>query len=171
MTPVKGREIRCGPWHKYGCVRQIHCPGPDGCRRRPRAVTFPAPRRHRHRASASGAHRQRRRRDHRNCAALRRGSATIRASVDGLKPDGAAPNHGHIPFTARAKQTLENSLTEAQRRSHQHVDAEHLLWAVTQDPDATSSKAVTASAICIDTVRTRLEERWNDAEQHPPGGI
>ncbi|PBA68989.1 hypothetical protein CKJ76_25230 [Mycobacterium avium] len=97
--------------------------------------------------------------------------ATIRASVDGLKPDGAAPNHGHIPFTARAKQTLENSLTEAQRRSHQHVDAEHLLWAVTQDPDATSSKAVTASAICIDTVRTRLEERWNDAEQHPPGGI
>lgn len=89
--------------------------------------------------------------------------ATIRASVDSLRPDGAAANHGHIPFTARAKQTLENSLTEALSRGHQHVDAEHVLWAVTQDPDATSTKAVTASAICIDTLRTRLEDRWNDA--------
>lgn len=89
--------------------------------------------------------------------------ATIRARVDDLRPSGDVADRAHIPFTARAKQTLENSLTEAQRRGHQHVEPEHLLWAVTEDPDATSTKAVTASAVCIDTLRDRLEKRWSDA--------
>lgn len=88
--------------------------------------------------------------------------SALHASVDDIRPDGRPANREHIPFTPKAKQTLERSLAEAQRRNHQHVDAEHLLWAVTQDPDASSTKVLTACGVSTATVWARLEQHWQD---------
>lgn len=87
--------------------------------------------------------------------------SALHASVDDIRPDGQPENRAHIPFTPKAKQTLERSLEEAQRRNHQHVDAEHLLWAVTQDPDADSTKVLTACGVSPAAIWARLENHWH----------
>jgi ATP-dependent Clp protease ATP-binding subunit ClpC len=86
--------------------------------------------------------------------------SVLHASVDDIRPDGQPANREHIPFTPKAKQTLERSLEEAQRHNHHHVDAEHLLWALTQDPDARSTKVLTACGVSAATVWARLETHW-----------
>jgi ATP-dependent Clp protease ATP-binding subunit ClpA len=50
-----------------------------------------------------------------------------RQEVATLVPPGSAEPRGHIPFTPRAKKTLELSLREALQLNHDYIGTEHLL--------------------------------------------
>jgi ATP-dependent Clp protease ATP-binding subunit ClpC len=91
-------------------------------------------------------------------------ATALRDVVDELAPPGSTPPGAHIPFTAEAKQALERSLEEAHNRGHQFVDAEHLLFALTRDPDATSAKVFRSSGISIEMIQAQLEQRWRTSE-------
>jgi len=55
---------------------------------------------------------------------------TVVRMVDELVPSGTEPVSGHIPFTPRAKKTLELALREALRLGHNHIGCEHLVLAL-----------------------------------------
>jgi hypothetical protein len=84
----------------------------------------------------------------------------IRSKVDELRPAGHVTVFGHIPFTPRAKQTLERSVHEAQLRGHEVVDAEHLLWALTREPDATAVNVLNSCGVPCESIRQRIELKW-----------
>jgi hypothetical protein len=55
---------------------------------------------------------------------------TAERLVDELVPPGAEPVSGHIPFTPRAKKTLELALREALRLGHNYIGCEHIALAL-----------------------------------------
>jgi Clp amino terminal domain, pathogenicity island component len=56
--------------------------------------------------------------------------ATVERLVDELLPPGSEPVHGHIPFTPRAKKTLELALREANQLGHNYIGCEHIVLAL-----------------------------------------
>lgn len=84
----------------------------------------------------------------------------IREKLNEMKPPGLLPHDGHIPFTPRAKTTLEHSRFEAQRRGHEHIDAEHILWALSQQPDATATKALARLGATPQSIRQQALRGW-----------
>ncbi len=56
--------------------------------------------------------------------------ATVERLVDELVPPGTEPVGGHIPFTPRAKKTLEVALREALRLGHNYIGCEHIVLAL-----------------------------------------
>lgn len=89
--------------------------------------------------------------------------STISRKVDELRPAGAVPAAGHIPFTPRAKKTLERSLHEAHLRGHEVIDAEHLLCALIAEPDATAAAVLASCGAACESVRQRIESQWRNA--------
>lgn len=89
----------------------------------------------------------------------------IRGRVDELRPAGQVPAVGYIPFTPRAKQTLERSVHEAQLRGHETIDAEHLLCALTRDPDATAADVLAGCGAPCESVRRRIDLQWRSENQ------
>lgn len=84
----------------------------------------------------------------------------IRGKIDELRPCGNVPPRGHIPFTPHAKKTLERSVHEAQLRGHERIDAEHVLCALTKEPDAIAANVLTTCGAPCESVRERLELLW-----------
>lgn len=65
--------------------------------------------------------------------------ADLGVTLDGVRhfaasTPGPAPG-GHIPFTAECKKDLELSLREALQLGHNYIGTEHLLLALTRDPE------------------------------------
>jgi hypothetical protein len=56
--------------------------------------------------------------------------ATVERLVDELVPPGTEPVSGHIPFTPRAKKTLEVALREALHLGHNYIGCEHIALAL-----------------------------------------
>jgi Clp amino terminal domain, pathogenicity island component len=56
--------------------------------------------------------------------------ATVERLVDELVPPGTEPVSRHIPFTPRAKKTLEVALREALRLGHNYIGCEHIALAL-----------------------------------------
>jgi ATP-dependent Clp protease ATP-binding subunit ClpA len=71
---------------------------------------------------------------------------------------------GHLPFTGGAKQTLEQALRHAVRRSDRHIGTEHMLLALTDRPAPDAAHHLLA-ALDVDVValRAALERRLQDA--------
>jgi ATP-dependent Clp protease ATP-binding subunit ClpA len=59
--------------------------------------------------------------------------ATTREEVRAIIGTGQNPMSGHIPFTPRAKKTLELSLREALQLRHGHIGTEHILLGVIRE--------------------------------------
>jgi hypothetical protein len=79
--------------------------------------------------------------------------AIVRA-VDELVGPGTDPVTGHIPFTPRAKKTLELALREALRLGHNYIGCEHIVLAL-----ARIDKGVAASILTEDGVTYKVLER------------
>jgi hypothetical protein len=67
-------------------------------------------------------------------------TTAIRDKVVEMRPPGRVSAIGRIPFTPRAKTAPERSGIEAELRGHPHIDAEHLLWGLSRQTDATATK-------------------------------
>src|SRR5215469_4337597 len=66
-----------------------------------------------------------------------------RQDVTGIVKAGKSePNTGHIPFTPRAKKTLELSLREALQLQHNYIDTEHILLGVLREGDGVGAQVL-----------------------------
>ena len=63
--------------------------------------------------------------------------AAVRAHVE--PGEGAGKTIGQIPFTRRAKQSLDGAVREALKMGHRWIGTEHLLLGLVSDADSTAS--------------------------------
>ncbi|BBZ15102.1 Clp protease N-terminal domain-containing protein [Mycobacterium branderi] len=70
---------------------------------------------------------------------------------------------GHIPFTPRAKSTLEQSLSEALALQHPYIGTEHLLLALVSQPDARGAQVLADRVDDLLEVRAAVLDRLTAA--------
>jgi ATP-dependent Clp protease ATP-binding subunit ClpA len=73
-------------------------------------------------------------------------------------PGEKSPPSGHIPFTQRAKKILELSLREALEQNKSYIGTEHVLLALTRDPDGTGAQVLGLLAGPLPALRRQLLE-------------
>src|SRR5262249_17506333 len=59
---------------------------------------------------------------------------------------GTEPMKGHIPFTPRAKKTLELALREALQLHHNYIGTEHILLGLIREKEGAGSQILAAHA-------------------------
>ncbi|HEV7762008.1 MAG TPA: Clp protease N-terminal domain-containing protein [Acidimicrobiales bacterium] len=79
-----------------------------------------------------------------------------RAEVVEIVGRGASPPSGHIPFTERAKATLERSLRESLQLGHNYIGTEHILLGLLADSSAVAVRVLDNLRIEPARVRERL---------------
>jgi ATP-dependent Clp protease ATP-binding subunit ClpA len=75
---------------------------------------------------------------------------------------GAHPA-GHIPFTPRAKKSLEHSLHEAKARHDNHIGVEHLTLALVAMTDGAVPPILSALGASQATLRAAILDRYRQA--------
>ncbi|MGW2664787.1 Clp protease N-terminal domain-containing protein [Nocardia tengchongensis] len=83
--------------------------------------------------------------------------------------DSHAPA-GHIPFTARSKKVLENSLREAMRLQHSYIGPEHLLLALVSEGSGVASQVLISQGAEPGEIRSRVRARMQAASATPGPG-
>jgi ATP-dependent Clp protease ATP-binding subunit ClpA len=96
-----------------------------------------------------------------------------RAEVTAIVGRGKKAPSGHIPFTPRAKKTLELSLREALQLHHNYIGTEHILLGVIKEGDGVGAKVLrqhgdllTLRVAVLDLVATTVPDttqsrRWS----------
>ena len=64
----------------------------------------------------------------------------VRAQIESTVGRGSSTPTGMIPFTARAKETLEAALREALSLGHNHIGPEHILLGLVQEKKRSRSR-------------------------------
>ena len=82
----------------------------------------------------------------------------VREEVVGLIGAGSTPMSGHIPFTPRAKKTLELSLREALQLNHNYIGTEHILLGLIREGEGVAAQIITAHGADLDSVRQAIIE-------------
>jgi ATP-dependent Clp protease ATP-binding subunit ClpA len=106
-----------------------------------------------------------------------------REEVRAMVGTGNATLSGHIPFTPRAKKTLELSLREALQLHHNYIGTEHILLGLIREGDGVAAQLMKQHAdllairmAVLDTVPTGKSEaargrRWRIATMAGPVGL
>jgi ATP-dependent Clp protease ATP-binding subunit ClpA len=79
--------------------------------------------------------------------------ASVREDVEATIGLGTGPVSGHIPFTPRAKKTLELALREALQLHHNFIGTEHILLGVLREGRGVGAQILQQYAIDLMTVR------------------
>jgi ATP-dependent Clp protease ATP-binding subunit ClpC len=86
-----------------------------------------------------------------------------------MGPSGSAPlspgpaPRGHVPFTPRAKKTLELSLREAVALHDSSIGAEHITLALLTPRDGTVPRILAALGVQPASVRAAILDRYRKA--------
>ena len=72
---------------------------------------------------------------------------------------GSAPVTGRLPFTPRAKQTLELALREKTARGARCIEPEHLLLVLAREPEAVSTQVLAALGATEESLRAAVDKR------------
>ena len=91
----------------------------------------------------------------RRCRA--RGAAAPHHATPGAQPTG------HIPFTPRAKKSLEHSLREARARHDNYIGVEHLMLALVGMNDGAVPPILSALGATQATLRAAILDRYRRA--------
>jgi ATP-dependent Clp protease ATP-binding subunit ClpA len=75
----------------------------------------------------------------------------------------AGPVRGHIPFTRRAKKSLELSLREALRLGDNYIGVEHVTLALISMPDGVVPRILASLEVSPDTLRAALLDQHRKA--------
>ncbi|MCX4092934.1 Clp protease N-terminal domain-containing protein [Nocardia sp. alder85J] len=78
------------------------------------------------------------------------------AEIAALVEPGTAKPVGHIPFTPRAKKTLDLAVREAAQLHHTHIGTEHLLLALVTEGAGVGAKALAARIEPIGRIRAAV---------------
>ncbi len=96
------------------------------------------------------------------------------ADIVTLVGPGAEEPRGHIPFTPRAKKTLEIALREARQLHHNHIGTEHILLALVREGEGVGAKVLAERINPISKIRAAVLasiEESQDATASPwPAG-
>jgi ATP-dependent Clp protease ATP-binding subunit ClpA len=79
----------------------------------------------------------------------------VRAEVEGIIGRGKSQPSGHIPFTPRAKKTLELSLREALQVKHNYIGTEHILLGLIREGDGVAAQIMRQHADLLE-IRTAV---------------
>jgi hypothetical protein len=82
----------------------------------------------------------------------------VARAVDELVPSGEGSPRGHVPFSKRAKKTLELALRESLRLGHNYVGCEHILLALARVEDGTASRVLTDLGATHDRLEQAIRE-------------
>lgn len=72
---------------------------------------------------------------------------------------GTTSPAGHIPFTPRAKKSLEMSSRESLQLGHTDIDTGHLLLGLIRDNESNGAKALVALGLDLDEVRKAVTQK------------
>jgi len=86
------------------------------------------------------------------------GSAdAVQAAVDAKMPkDGNKTLKGHIAFSPRSKEALEQTLQAALRLGHNYIGTEHILLGLLADPDSVATQALASIEITPEQVDEKV---------------
>ncbi len=76
---------------------------------------------------------------------------------------GGFSQRGHIPFSPRAKKTLELALREALRIKDRHIGTEHILLALLREGEGLAALILSEEGIDRTTVESALTQRRREA--------
>jgi ATP-dependent Clp protease ATP-binding subunit ClpC len=85
-------------------------------------------------------------------------SVPARQRLEESRGRGKSGPHGHVPFTARAKQVLEQSLRVAQRHGQDHIGRPHLLRGLLAVRDCTGVQLLVDLGVDLDALAERADE-------------
>jgi ATP-dependent Clp protease ATP-binding subunit ClpC len=92
----------------------------------------------------------------------------IRDRVEQLVPRGGAePPKGHIPFTPRAKKTLELALRCALEFGHEYIGTEHLLLGMIREGEGVAAQVLLESGVDYDRARRDVVRLLGRADTLP----
>src|SRR6185312_12224770 len=80
---------------------------------------------------------------------------TARNEVTGIVGTGSAAPSGHIPFTPRAKKTLELALREALQLHHNYIGTEHILLGLMREGEGVAAQILQQHAD-LQAIRTAV---------------
>ncbi|GAA1672706.1 hypothetical protein GCM10009745_14470 [Kribbella yunnanensis] len=86
-------------------------------------------------------------------------ASAVRELVLEIVGRGQRSPDGFVPFTPRAKATLEDSYLEARRLGSEDIDTEHLLLGLLKDTDGVAAQVLSRLGVEIDAVRSLTEQR------------
>ena len=78
---------------------------------------------------------------------------TARAAVERIIGRGQDAPRGHIPFTPRAKQVLELSLTESRELGHNYIGTEHILLGLLTEGEGVGTRVLAEADVNLDELR------------------
>lgn len=85
-------------------------------------------------------------------------AASAHQQLEAATPAPSGVTSGHIPFTPRAKRTLEESLHVAERLGQAHIAPPHLLRALLGMRDGAGVKLLVALGLDVTALAVRMEE-------------
>jgi ATP-dependent Clp protease ATP-binding subunit ClpA len=94
----------------------------------------------------------------------------VRAQVVRIVGAGEETSSGQIPFTPRAKKTMELALRESQALAHNYIGTEHLLLGLLREADGVAAAVLRELAGHPELVQDRLNEALGSPESLPDLG-
>jgi ATP-dependent Clp protease ATP-binding subunit ClpC len=82
----------------------------------------------------------------------------VRTRIDAAVPRGTREPGGHIPFTPRAKRSLEAALREAHRFRHDHIGTEHLVLGLLVEEDGVAAHTLRDAGVDLDQLRAAVAD-------------
>jgi ATP-dependent Clp protease ATP-binding subunit ClpC len=92
---------------------------------------------------------------------------TARADVAAVVKPGTDERSGHIPFTPRAKRTLELALREALQLHHNYIGTEHILLALVTEGEGVGAKVLTERITPIGKIRATVLAELAGSQEPP----
>jgi len=93
----------------------------------------------------------------------------VREEVVALIGRGSTPLSGHIPFTPRAKKTLELSLREALDLNHNYIGTEHILLGLIREGEGVAAQIIKGHGADLDSVRRAVVAMLHAYSSQRPG--
>ena len=93
---------------------------------------------------------------------------SVRKQVTEIIGPGAEEPSGHIPFTPRARKTLELSLRESFQLGHNYIGTEHILLGLIREGDGVAAQVLRKLSADLHTVRQEVIKLLSGVEGERP---
>jgi ATP-dependent Clp protease ATP-binding subunit ClpC len=94
----------------------------------------------------------------------------MRDAVEAEIGRGASAPKGHIPFTPRAKRSLELALREALKLGHNYIGTEHVLLGILREGKGVAVKLLEENAESLDEIRKQILALMSNFTARAVGG-
>jgi ATP-dependent Clp protease ATP-binding subunit ClpC len=91
----------------------------------------------------------------------------VRQQVEEIIGQGQHTPSGHIPFTPRAKEVLELSLTEAVQLGHDYIGTEHILLGLIREGGGVAAEVLVKLGANLNRVRQQVIQLVSGRQPQP----